>query len=157
MFNESFRLYIFIKIQVFPKSDTLKLVFGDVGSIVINTCLIMLFNFIYKKIAIALTKWENYRTKTEYEDALILKLFAFEFVNSYGSLFYLAYFRNIPYSGGYFGIGPEYTDKCSKDNCMSLLTIQLMIILIINPLPRFTTSVIWPLLKKLYNKQVIWK
>ena len=49
---------------------------------------------IYRKIAINLTVWENHRTKTEYDDSLILKLFAFEFVNNYGNLFYLAYFRN---------------------------------------------------------------
>lgn len=42
-----------------------------------------------------MSKWENHRTKTEYDDALILKLFAFEFVNSYTSLFYLSYFRNV--------------------------------------------------------------
>lgn len=41
------------------------------------------------------TQWENYRTKTDYEDALIYKVFLFEFVNSYGSLFYLAFFRQV--------------------------------------------------------------
>ena len=53
-----------------------------------------LFFKIYRKIAVVLTYWENHRTKTEFEDSIILKLFAFEFVNSYGNLFYLAYFRN---------------------------------------------------------------
>ena len=38
---------------------------------------------------------ENHRTQTEYDDALILKLFAFQFVNSYTSLFYIAFFRTV--------------------------------------------------------------
>ena len=66
-----------------------------VGSIVLNTAFILLFNLVYNWIAVQLTKWENHRTKTDYDDNLIVKLFAFEFVNSYGSLFYLAYFRNV--------------------------------------------------------------
>lgn len=56
-----------------------------------------MFLKIYTKIAIWFTKWENYRTKTEYDDALIIKLFLFEFVNSYGSLFYMAFFRNVSF------------------------------------------------------------
>lgn len=66
-----------------------------VGSIVLNTAFILVFNLVYNWIAVQLTKWENHRTKTDYDDNLIVKLFAFEFVNSYGSLFYLAYFRNV--------------------------------------------------------------
>lgn len=33
------------------------------------------------------------RTETEYEDALILKSFSFQFFNSYTSIFYLAFFK----------------------------------------------------------------
>ena len=33
------------------------------------------------------------RTETEFEDALIGKLFAFNFVNSYASLFYIAFIK----------------------------------------------------------------
>lgn len=38
---------------------------------------------------------ENHRTQTSYEDALIIKLFGFQFVNSYTSLFYIAFFRQV--------------------------------------------------------------
>lgn len=36
---------------------------------------------------------ENHRTQTSYDDGLIVKLFAFQFVNSYASLYYIAFFR----------------------------------------------------------------
>ena len=55
----------------------------------------MIMSVIYKIIVVKLTHWENYRTKTEYNDNLIIKLFIFEFVNNYGPLIYLAYFRNV--------------------------------------------------------------
>jgi hypothetical protein len=50
---------------------------------------------IYTTIAKKLTKWENPETKTEYHDSLILKFFVFAFVNNYGSLFYIAFFRQV--------------------------------------------------------------
>ena len=40
-----------------------------------------------------LTNWENHRTQTAYDDALIIKLFAFQFVNNYASLIYIAFFK----------------------------------------------------------------
>eukprot|EP00357_Protocruzia_adherens_P011320 CAMPEP_0115014732 /NCGR_PEP_ID=MMETSP0216-20121206/26277_1 /TAXON_ID=223996 /ORGANISM="Protocruzia adherens, Strain Boccale" /LENGTH=785 /DNA_ID=CAMNT_0002384575 /DNA_START=167 /DNA_END=2524 /DNA_ORIENTATION=- len=54
---------------------------------------IKVFNFIYKIIANALNNWENHETETQYEDAMISKLFMFQFINSYASLFYLAFFK----------------------------------------------------------------
>ena len=45
-----------------------------------------------------LTQWEVPRTHTEYNNLLILKLFGFEFVNCYSSLFYIAFFRNVSVS-----------------------------------------------------------
>ena len=50
-------------------------------------------NIIYGGMAISLTDHENHRTDTEYEDSLIAKTFVFQFVNSYASLFYIAYFK----------------------------------------------------------------
>jgi hypothetical protein len=38
---------------------------------------------------------ENHRTQTSHDDALIVKLFAFQFVNSYASLYYIAFFRGV--------------------------------------------------------------
>ena len=36
---------------------------------------------------------ELHRTTTEYEDSLITKLYIFQFVNFYASIFYIAFFR----------------------------------------------------------------
>lgn len=46
-------------------------------------------------LTVVLFSTENHRTQTSYEDALIIKLFGFQFVNSYTSLFYIAFFRQV--------------------------------------------------------------
>ena len=50
----------------------------------------------------------------------------------------------LEYQNGYFDLGSEYQDKCDRDNCMALLTIQVFVLLLIKPLPRFLYTVIWP-------------
>ncbi len=54
---------------------------------------IQFLNGFFGEIAIKLNNHENHRTDTEYEDALIAKTFAFQFVNSYASLFYIAFVK----------------------------------------------------------------
>ena len=50
-------------------------------------------NAAYERVAINLTDAENHRTETAYEDALIAKTFSFQFVNSFTSLFYVAFIK----------------------------------------------------------------
>ena len=51
----------------------------------INAVQIFVLNSVYKTVAIGLNNYENHRTETEYEDALICKVFLFQFVNSFSS------------------------------------------------------------------------
>lgn len=53
------------------------------------------------------------------------------------------YFK-LEYKNGYFNLGAEYIDKCNRDNCMELLTIQVFVMLLAKPFPRFLLTVIWP-------------
>ena len=65
-------------------------------------------------IAIKLNDFENHRTDTEYEDALIGKTFVFQFINSFSALFYIAFVK--PFI-------PEL-DPC-LDSCMAELSTSL--------------------------------
>lgn len=81
---------------------------------IINAVQIQVLNFLYGSIAIFLTSYENHRTDTAYEDALIAKTFIFQFVNSFASLFYVAFVKPfIP-----------LLDPC-VDNCMVELQTSL--------------------------------
>jgi len=75
-----------------------------IGSL-LNIAWITIMNIVYGKLAKLFNDLENHRTDTEHEDALITKTFIFQFCNSYGALFYLAFVRahgshnaHIPYS-----------------------------------------------------------
>jgi hypothetical protein len=59
---------------------------------VVNALQIAIYNIIFSYIALKLNEWENHRTHQSFDNALIVKSFGFKFVNSFVSLFYLAYF-----------------------------------------------------------------
>ncbi|XP_037079887.1 anoctamin-8-like [Pollicipes pollicipes] len=47
---------------------------------------------VYKKVAVWLNEFENYRLEESYQNHLIVKLALFQFVNSFASLFYIAFY-----------------------------------------------------------------
>ena len=56
-----------------------------------NAIQIKIYNYIYKYVAKWLNDWENHEFPSEYSDSLITKLFLFQFINSYTSLYYIAF------------------------------------------------------------------
>ncbi|CAN0416237.1 unnamed protein product [Pylaiella littoralis] len=76
---------------------------------------IQIMNFVYKKVAIWTTERENHRTDTVFEDMLIAKLAIFQFVNSYASLFYIAFVQ-------------PFTTECTYASCLDNLCQSLAII-----------------------------
>jgi hypothetical protein len=81
----------------------------------INAIQIQVLNEIYNQAAVYLTEFENHRTNTEFEDALIAKTFIFQYVNSFASLFYIAYVKPfIP-----------TIDPCVGSSCMTELQASL--------------------------------
>ena len=59
------------------------MILWQVGSVALSVISIFAFEAVYKIIANTLTAWENWRTRSQYEDALIFKNFIFAFVNNY--------------------------------------------------------------------------
>ena len=59
----------------------------------INALQIQFFNYIFNKIVVKLNNLENHRTQSDYENSLIIKSYFFQFVNSFFSLFYIAFFK----------------------------------------------------------------
>ena len=48
---------------------------------------------VYRRIANKLTTMENHRTQKDHDNHLSFKIYLFEFVNYYGTLFYIAFFK----------------------------------------------------------------
>lgn len=134
----------------FCNTTTECLLLTTILSSVFNAVSILILGKIYEKLAVKLTDWENHRTQTRYDDALIIKLFAFQFVNNYTSLFYIAFFRGARFgSYGMWGMGEEYQDSCGvNNNCMSMLSFQVLVLMLAKPLPKFISDLVIPFLKK---------
>ena len=66
---------------------------GALVPTVFNAASIQIFTKVWKIVSLALNSFENHRTDTQFEDALIAKTFAFEFVNKYAACFYAAFFK----------------------------------------------------------------
>ena len=59
----------------------------------LNALFIVLMNYLYAYVAEYLNQFENHRTPTDDQDALIMKTFVFQFINSYIALFYIAFVK----------------------------------------------------------------
>jgi len=53
----------------------------------------MILGRLYEIIAYKLTQWEMHRTQTEFENHFAIKVFIFQFVNIYSSIFYIAFIK----------------------------------------------------------------
>lgn len=105
---------------------------------ILNAFQIKIFNFIYLYVAKMLNSWENHELPSEYSDNLTIKLFLFQFVNSYTSLFYIAFVK-------------RDVEGCEDDNCIDELTLQLATIFITNLLLNFV-EILTPMLMTKYSK-----
>ncbi|XP_011409598.1 PREDICTED: anoctamin-7-like [Amphimedon queenslandica] len=96
----------------------------------IQLIFIVIMNQVYERLAAWLTSWELHRTTTEYEDSFTFKMYLFQFINFYSSIFYIAFIKGKPtgYPGGYLRFGMWRLDECSAYGCLLELTIQLAII-----------------------------
>jgi hypothetical protein len=84
---------------------------------ILNSLQIKLFNIvnfiqIFHYVATSLNDWLNYESQSDYESALILRLFAFQFLNSYGYLAYVAFLKG-------------RVEGCEGNDCYEELTIHL--------------------------------
>ena len=92
----------------------------------VNAVQIQLLNLVYGHVARYLNDLENHATQTQFEDNLIAKTFCFQFINSYFSLFYVAFIKNYL---ELFGEKQECTlNLQGEPDCLSELSAQLSII-----------------------------
>lgn len=70
----------------------------------INGLTICFLNYVYTYLSIWLTDWENHRFEDQWQDSFTIKIFGFQFVNCYISLFAIAFYDgdldNLAYTVG---------------------------------------------------------
>ncbi|XP_072433453.1 anoctamin-7-like [Chiloscyllium punctatum] len=139
-----------VRFRVITSNSLENFFLSTVVSSLLNALSILVLGKGYQKIAVKMTNWENHRTETEYNDALIIKFFAFEFANNYSPLFYIAFLRTNN-EQFFTSIGlPGLEDNCGElNNCMTELCFQVLMLMITHPLPKFLKDVIIPWAKHL--------
>jgi len=142
-----------LSFRLFLQSNKNKLSVG--GSIiggVVNSVVIIIMNLVWRIIADKLNNWENHRTQTEYDDALTFKIFLFQFVNSYTSLYYIAFFKKHNHFWNVKNSDQHDACKVLKGSqngtigygCTVELTIQLGTLLVTNMVIGQTREVMMP-------------
>lgn len=122
---------------------------------IINLVIIMILSKVYDRLALVLTQWEMHRTQTEYEDNLTFKVFVFQFMNFYSSIFYIAFFKGklIGYPGNYTRIFGLRNEECSPGGCLIELAQQLAVIMIGKQVIGNVQEVFVPELKKYLRRR----
>eukprot|EP00755_Sulcionema_specki_P024176 Sspe_Gene.14724::Locus_5101_Transcript_1_3_Confidence_0.500_Length_3939::g.14724::m.14724 len=104
-----------------------------------------IFAYIFEYIARGLNWLENYRTDTDYENALIQKTFMYQFVNAYSGLFILAFWGNSELD--------EMTRTERNDTRMTQIRSQLLMILVVKPALQNLMEMLFPWLRSWRNKR----
>lgn len=122
---------------------------GSAVASIILSVVILIFNSLYSRIAIVLNNYENHRTDTEYEDALIIKTFLFQMVNSYGALFYIAFLKEPVFNkidGLHVYALCPYGQRSQNMGraCLSELGMQLFFIFVVKMISDTLSAVVIP-------------
>ncbi|KAG9064367.1 Anoctamin-7 [Linnemannia hyalina] len=119
----------------------------------LSLTVIVVLGTVYARLAKILTDNENHKRLTQYEDALIIKRFLFDFVNFYSAMVYIAFFK------GYIAQDVRFwknqpRDSCGDDgSCLGELAIQLAIVFVGKQLLNQAQEIAIPAMKKWWNKK----
>lgn len=124
----------------------------DVTAGLLNLVAINVFGLVYGRVAQVLTDWENPRTQSGWENSFTYKMFAYQFVNVYSSIFYIAFLKSeliVGTPGHYrrFGSRREHgfrLESCPPSGCIVELCIQLAVIMVGQQLFQNITEMLKP-------------
>lgn len=114
--------------------------FGTYMPGIITAIIIYAADFFWTSISTSLTRWENHRTSDAYQESIVYKRFAFQFVSNYISLFYIAFVKpyrvSDPCVVGADGVTPD---------CMGELKTWLISLVVTKCTVSQLLEVCWPL------------
>ncbi|EGG22726.1 hypothetical protein DFA_04856 [Cavenderia fasciculata] len=142
-------------LRIVLKAIQEQLIGTSLGS-VISACFIQLFNYVYRMLAYWLTRYEGHRIQSTFNQSLTVKLFLFQFVNTFSGLFYIGFVKDNVELWGDKGL----EDTCSYSNrlpglwkgCVTDLEFQIFSIILVNFFSGIFTELILPKLIVYVNK-----
>ena len=112
-----------------------------------NLMIIGVYGQLFERFAVKSSEWENHRTPSAYDNALVAKNFMFQFINNYFVLFYIAYGREVkdPISNA--------AHPCLGGNCLPELQAQLLVVFTGKTLAKQASQTLKPFFYK-YKKKM---
>lgn len=137
-----------------PNAVSTKLLLLPATAAVINLIVSTILNFAYDYVAVYMTDIEYRRTQSEYNESLNLKIYLFQFINYYSSIFYIAFVKGkFPgYPAKYNRILTLRQEECSPGGCLMELCIQLAIIMIGKQLISLILEILVPFLMQKFRE-----
>ncbi|XP_058443649.1 anoctamin-5 isoform X2 [Malaya genurostris] len=131
-----------------PDAVSTKLLLLPATAAVINLLVSTVLNYLYDYVAVYMTDIEYRRTQSEYNESLTLKIYLFQFINYYTSIFYIAFMKGkfTGYPAKYNRILTFRQEECSPGGCLMELCIQLAIIMIGKQLISLVLEILLPFL-----------
>ncbi|KAI8995951.1 calcium-activated chloride channel-domain-containing protein [Gaertneriomyces semiglobifer] len=135
--------------------DTDKARYASVISACVSLATIMILRPLLTRLSRVLTDFENHKTETQYQDAFTTKALLFEFINTFGSLFYIALLK-VWVMKKHITIfnRSDWDDTCIYGNCMVELTVQMAVVFMGSGFVEHVTKYFWPLFDKRFRKKV---
>lgn len=123
----------------------------------INFLAISILNDVYEYLAVWLTDMEHLRTQTEYDDSFTLKTYLLQFINTYASLFYIAFLKGTLFGKSFKRFFNLKQDECGPGGCFLDLIEQMATIMILKQLFNLLRVYLWPRLKRYFTSVKISK
>ncbi|XP_046840344.1 anoctamin-5-like [Xenia sp. Carnegie-2017] len=150
-----YRLAVFAALTAAADDSITTISFSvTVTGALLNLIIILLLSYAYERLAYFLTELELPRTQSSYDDSFTIKMYMFQFVNYYSSLFYIAFGKLNPgRPGDYNRIFGFRQEECNAAGCMIELTIQLAIIMIGKQIFNTAVELFLPKLKNWWKRR----
>lgn len=132
---------------------------ASISASFVNLIIILLLSKVYERLAKKLTQWEMHRTQTEYENQLTFKVFIFQFVNLYSSIFYIGFIKGkfIGYPGKYRTMMGLRAEECQNGDCLIELALNLGVVMVGKQVINNIQELVVPKLKGMIHKWKIGK
>ncbi|XP_063715136.1 anoctamin-4-like isoform X2 [Symsagittifera roscoffensis] len=140
--------YFFVKQDLGP---TWSSILTSCTASTVNLMFIFAFSRFYNVLAYKLTEFECPRTDSEFDNSYTVKMFVFQFVNYYSSIFYIAFFKGRfgGYPTNYSLVLDKYRlQECGPGGCLFDLMTQLGTIMVGKQLYSNLQEIGMPMLKK---------
>ncbi|KAJ3287415.1 Anoctamin-7 [Borealophlyctis nickersoniae] len=126
--------------------------YAGVTSAVVSLTTIMVLTPLTYGLSGWLTDLENHKTETQYQNAKIAKRMLFDFVNNFGSLFYVSVVKAWMQAEQITILGQdEWQDSCINDDCIVELMIQLTVVFIGRSIMQHSYHIGLPWLTRKWN------